>query len=181
MIQYLQNCLKENRWESCQGASLGQSTNKRVIVARFDRESLRGVVQSAESGGDSLDLLNSQGALVRVPFSETKAVCFVRDPDEGETWLKHRTFLTRPKTQGLWIRLRFRDGDTLEGIVPNNLMSIEPSGFTVVPPDPTFQNQRIFVPREALVGVEVLGVIGSPLRRRKATEEAKGPQLEMFE
>ena len=60
------------------------------------------------------------------------------------------------------MRLLFRDGDSLEGMLANNLMLVEPAGFSVVPPDPTFQNQRVFVPRRALESVQVLGVIGSP-------------------
>jgi hypothetical protein len=61
-------------------------------------------------------------------------------------------------------------------------MLMEPAGLTFVPPDPTFQNQRIFVPRQALAAVEVLGVIGSPLRgRAKPPAKDKDDQLKMFE
>ena len=160
------------------------TTNKRVLVARFDRETLRGFAQTpAGFDADSLELLTPEGGLLRVPFSETKAVCFVRDFESGETWREHRTFAARPKSAGLWLRLRFRDGDSIEGMLPNNLMAVESSGFSIVPPDPTFQNQRIFVPRAALTEVQVLGVIGSPLRprRRAKPAEEKGDQLKMFE
>lgn len=153
-------------------------------MARFDRETLRGFVQTpAGFDGDSLELLTPEGGLLRVPFSETKAVCFVRDFESGETWREHRTFAARPKSAGLWLRLRFRDGDSMEGLLPNNLMAVEASGFSIVPPDPTFQNQRIFIPRAALTDVQVLGVIGSPLRprRRPKPAEEKGDQLKMFE
>ncbi|HUA83547.1 MAG TPA: hypothetical protein VMB85_06775 [Bryobacteraceae bacterium] len=158
------------------------TANKKVLVGRFDRETLRGFVQSP--GGfelDRLELLTPEGALLKIPYSETKVVCFVRDFDAGETWREHRTFSTRPKTAGLWVRLRFRDGDSLEGMLGNNLMLVEPSGFSIIPPDPTFQNQRIFVPRAALADVQVLGVIGSPLRRQttKKVEKEEG-QLKMF-
>ena len=68
----------------------------------------------------------------------------------GETWREHRAFATRPKSPGLWVRLVFRDGDSIEGMLANNLMLLEPAGFCIIPPDPTFQNQRIFVPRAAL-------------------------------
>ncbi len=158
------------------------SANKKVLVSRFDRETLRGFMQSP--GGltaEQIELLTPEGALLKIPYSEAKVVCFVRDFDAGETWREHRAFSTRPKTAGLWVRLRFRDGDSLEGVLPNNLMQIESSGFSLIPPDPTFQNQRIFIPRTALQDVQVLGVIGSPLRRRtsRKVEKEKG-QLEMF-
>ncbi len=162
---------------------MAASTNKKVLVARFDRETLAGFVSSPgglEAG--ALDLLTPSGSVVEVPYSEVKAVCFVRDFEGGETWREHRAFLTRPKSAGLWVRLRFRDGDSLEGILANNLLLVEPGGFTVVPPDPTFHNQRIFVPRAALADVQVLGVIGSALRRRPSKRPGKDEgQLEMFE
>ena len=107
-------------------------------------------------------------------------MCFVRDFENGESWQKHKTYQSRPKTPGLWIRVKFRDGEQLEGVMPNNLLLNEPSGFSFLPPDPTFQNQRIYIPREAAISVEVLGVIGSPLRRRKP-EPAGDEQLSMFE
>ena len=56
--------------------------------------------------------------------------------------------------------------------MPNNLLN-DPGGVTIVPPDPSFQNQRIFVPREAASSVEVLGVIGSPLRKPAAKKVSR--------
>ncbi len=41
---------------------------------------------------------------------------------------------------------------------------MEHYGFTVIPPDPYGNQQRVFVPRAALQSVEVLGVVGSPLK-----------------
>jgi hypothetical protein len=157
------------------------ASNRKVLVARFERESLQGFVQTPSGlEGDAVELLRPEGSLVRIPFSETKLVCFVRDFDGGETWQDHRAFATRPKAAGLWVRFRLRDGDSLEGILPNNLMQFEAAGFTAVPADPSFQNQRIFVPRLALAGVEVLGVIGSSLRRRPAKKTGDDGQLKMF-
>jgi hypothetical protein len=165
------------------------AANKKVLVARFDRASLQGFIQTP--GGlqaDGLELLTPEGTLIAIPYAETKAVCFIRDFEKTETWKQHRSFAARPKSPGLWIQLRFRDGDTLEGVISNNLLQIEPAGYSVIPPDPTFQNQRVFVPREALESVQVLGVISSPLRRRlKDAAAAKGQvadkdkQLEMFD
>jgi hypothetical protein len=161
---------------------LAVSSNKKVLVSRFDRETLAGFVQSPGGFlGDAVELLTPEGSLIRVPYSETKAVCFVRDFDAGDTLREHRAFLTRPKSAGLWVRVQFRDHDSLEGMMANNLALVEPYGFSLVPPDPTFQNQRIFVPRAAVSEVQVLGVIGSPLRRRpsKRVEQEPG-QLDLF-
>jgi len=160
---------------------LAVSSNKKVLVVRFDRETLQGFVQTPGGlEGDSVELLRLGGTVVRIPFSETKLVCFVRDFEGGESWKEHRAFATRPKTTGLWLRFAFRDGDWVEGIAPNDLLLADPAGFQAVPPDPTFQNQRVFVPRAALASVQVLGVIGSPLRRAAKQKAGEG-QLKMFE
>ncbi len=160
---------------------MAQSTNKKVLLARFDREPVEGFVHaSAGFDGEAIEILSPSGTLVKVPVSETKAVCFVRDFEAGETWREHRSFLARPKMPGIWVRLLFRDGDSMEGMLPNNMMLIEAAGFGIIPPDPTFQNQRIFVPRPALREVQVLGVIGSPLRRSQPKKPDKEGQLEMF-
>lgn len=158
------------------------TTNKKVLLARFDRETLAGFVQVPGAfGAQSIELLTPGGALIQIPYPDIKVVCFVRDFDAGETWREHRAFSTRPKSPGLWVRLLFRDGDSIEGMIPNNLLHIESSGFNIVPPDPTFQNQRIFIPRPAVADVQVLGVIGSPLKRKPAKKVAKDEgQLEMF-
>ena len=160
---------------------MAQSTNKKVLLARFDRESVEGFVHaSAGFDGEAIEILSPSGTLIRVPVVDTKAVCFVRDFEVGETWQQHRTFLARPKMPGIWVRLLFRDGDSLEGMLANNMMLVEAAGFNIIPPDPTFQNQRIFVPRPALREVQVLGVVGSPLRHPRSKKPHKEGQLEMF-
>ena len=161
------------------------STSKKVLISRFDRENLSGFVNPRaylEPGG--LELLDTSGNLLNVPYGEIKVVCFVKDFDTEETWRTKRAFASRPKMAGLWVRLEFRDGETLEGLLPNNLLLQETQGFHFIPPDPTFQNQKIFVPRVALTEVQVLGVIGSPLRQPRAARPSKRTgderQLDMF-
>ena len=68
----------------------------------------------------------------------------------------------------------------MEGVMPNNLLPLEPYGFTIIPPDPYSNQQRLFIPRAALQAVEVLGVVGSPLKKRKPKAAAK-EQIGLFE
>jgi hypothetical protein len=159
---------------------LGVSTNKKVLVTRFDREPLSGFVNpQSYLLAEGLELLTQAGAVNVIPYGEVKLVCFVRDFQQGEPRKELRLFTTRPKMEGLWIRLRFRDGDSMDGLLSNNLLQLEPYGFSVIPPDPGFQNQRVFIPKTALSGVQVLGVIGSPLRIRK-TKPTPKEQIELF-
>ncbi len=156
-------------------------------MVRFDREPVTGVVSPQEMFHDgAVEVLSLGGTLVTAPLSEIKAVCFVKDLPTQETWKPNRVFTVRPKMEGLWVRLKFRDDDAMEGVVPNNLLLLEPSGFQVIPPDPSFLNQRIFVPRAAVSEVQVLGVIGSPLRKvatASAKKRAPGPmgQIGLFD
>jgi len=160
---------------------LGGSTNKKVLVSRFDREPLSGFVnQQNYLLPEGLELLSQEGAVTIVPYGDVKLVCFVRDFQQGEPRKELRLFSTRPKMEGLWIRMRFRDGDAMDGLLSNNLLQLEPYGFSVIPPDPGFQNQRVFIPKAAVTGVQVLGVIGSPLRIRKTKPTAEG-QIDLFE
>jgi hypothetical protein len=126
-----------------------------------------------------VEVLSVEGNIAAIPYADIKTIAFVRDftpSDQPE----RRVFQTRPKMEGLWVVLQFRDGDALEGIMPNNLLQVEHYGFTIVPPDSSSNHQRIFAPREALRAVEVLGVVGSPLNRRKTKPGAK-EQISLFD
>jgi hypothetical protein len=159
---------------------LAGSTRKKVLVRRFQREPVAGYVDPIEfqqAGG--IELISASGAASSLSYDEIKEIAFVREFETGAE-PERRTFNTRPKMAGLWVTLRYRDGDTLEGVLPNNLLQIEPHGVTVIPPDPYSNIQRIFAPRAALVSVQVLGVVGSPLTRRKPKPPAKD-QIGLFD
>jgi hypothetical protein len=127
-----------------------------------------------------VELMTPGGTVVVVPYSEIKVVCFVRDFGSVEPTLEKKVFNTRPKTDGLWVRMELRDGEVLEGILPNNLLQLTAEGFTVTPPDAYSNNQKLFVPRAALTQINVLGVVGSPLTRRKQ-KPAPESQIGLFE
>ena len=160
---------------------MAASTVKKVVVRRFDREPLRGVVSpSSYLRPDGLELLTMEGMVSVVPYSEVKAVCFVKDFD-ADPPSDRKVFNTRPKMDGLWVRMRFRDGDEMEGILSNNLLQVDPFGYTVTPPDPSSNNQRLFVPRLALVEMAVLGVVGSPARKPRKPKEVPKEQIRLFD
>ena len=157
------------------------STNKKVVVERFDREPLRGFANPLTwLLPEGVELISLTGTVAVVPYEEVKAVGFVRDFEPAVLTGERRVFTTRPKSEGLWIRMQFKDGDLLDGLLANNLLQVTQFGFTVMPPDSLSNNQRIFVPRAALVELKVLGVIGSPLKRRKRTPPPED-QIKLFE
>jgi hypothetical protein len=157
---------------------VSSSTTKKVVVRRFDRESLPGFINPfSYLQPQAIELLKPDGSLVQLPYEEVKSVCFVQDFEaEAES---RRVFLTRPKLEGLWVRMIFRDGEVLDGVLPNNLLAWDIAGYMVTPPESDSNNQRVFVPRQALRNIQVLGVVGSPLRarRKKAPPAADQPTL----
>jgi len=154
------------------------STHKKVIVALLDRKNLRGYLDPAQLGhSDMVDLLTPEGEHEAIPLAEVKSIYFVREfTDNFEP--ERKAFLSRPKLDGLWVRMKFRDSDTLEGIVPNDLLTMLDHGVQITPPDPNSESLRIFIPRAALVEMTVLGVIG--IARRKPAARPLPPQPKLF-
>jgi hypothetical protein len=81
--------------------------------------------------------------------------------------LARKTFTTRPRSAGLWVRLRFKDNEILEGTMPVDLTQSPAEGYLINPPDLRSNTQRIFVPRTALASFTVLAVVGAEKRKRR--------------
>jgi hypothetical protein len=152
------------------------STHKRVVVLLLDGTPVRGYVNPNTLGhGEAIDVLTPDGEHRAIAAEDVKCVYFVREfgPDFD---LERKTFLSRPKLDGLWVRLRFRDEDLLEGIVANDLLGLLNSGVQLTPPDLHGNTLRVFVPRSALIEMKVLGVVGAARRVQRqpaASSEAK--------
>jgi len=143
------------------------STHKKVTVRKMDRDSVNGhVAPSNFIREGKLELLNTSGSVVAIDLRDIKGVYFVREFGDSESLLR-KTFTSRPRTEGLWVRLKFKDNEVLEGMMPNDLSLTMNEGFLVNPPDLRSNTQRIFVPRSALESLTVLAVIGATRRHRK--------------
>jgi hypothetical protein len=155
------------------------STHKKVIVMLTDKKPLRGYLNPVRLGqADPVDLLSPDGEHVAIPLAKVRSIYFVREfSDEFEP--ERKAFLSRPKLDGLWVRLRYNEGDTLEGVVPNDLLSLLDNGVQITPPDRNSSTDRIFVPRAALSEVTVLGVVGIA-RRKPAAAAAAASQPRLF-
>jgi hypothetical protein len=156
------------------------STHKKVIVRKMDRDTINGYVAPAHFVQEGkLELLNTAGNVVGIELRDIRAVYFVREFGDSES-LTRKTFTTRPRTEGLWVRLKFKDSEVLEGMMPNDLSQITADGFLVNPPDLRSNTQRIFVPRTALESLTVLAVIGAARRRRRGEIDDQR-QVTLFE
>jgi hypothetical protein len=156
------------------------STHKKVIVRKMGRDSVSGYVAPENFINDGkLELLNTSGTVIAMDLREIKGVYFVREFGDSES-LSRKTFTSRPRSEGLWVRLRFKDSEVLEGLMPADLTQNLPEGYLINPPDQRSNTQRIFVPRTALESLTVLAVIGAPRRGRRGLAQDQR-QVPMFE
>ena len=124
-----------------------------------------------------LEMLNTSGNVVGIDLKDIKGVYFVREFGETDL-LARKTFTTRPRAAGLWVRLRFKDNEILEGTMPTDLTQSPAEGFLINPPDLRSNTQRIFVPRTALASFTVLAVVGAQKRKRRPlAEDVRQEQL----
>ena len=132
---------------------------------------MNGYVSSASFIVDGkLEMLNTAGQVVGIDLKDIRCVYFVREFGETDL-LARKTFTTRPRAAGLWVRLRFKDNELLEGTMPSDLTQSPAEGFLINPPDLRSTTQRIFVPRTALAAVAVLAVVGAQKRKRRGVAD----------
>lgn len=164
------------------------SAHKKVIVRRLHGDTLAGYlplsgfVRSRTSVQDRvIDLLDLSGRVAQVALEEIKHICYVRDfnlndPIAPER-LTRKTFLARPRTEGLWLRLTFRgqsspssEPEQLEGLAPLDLSLMDDilhdAGLFLLPPDVRSNTQRIYIPRSAISELQLLAVITTPSRKK---------------
>jgi hypothetical protein len=160
------------------------STLKKVVVLLLDRTAHKGYLNPSSLGRSELiDLLTTDGEHRSLNLEDVKSIYFVREFTE-DFEPERKTFLSRPKLDGLWVRLRFRDDDVMEGIVSNDLLDMLDTGVQLTPPDLHGNNLRMFIPRSALEEMKVLGVVGvarrTPRESRDSRATAAAAQPKLF-
>jgi hypothetical protein len=153
------------------------------LLYRFDRQPMEAIVNpTAYLLDKQIELITVGGSLQRTPYTEVKALCFASEAGREDLFTDHSLFERRPKAPGLWTRFAFRDGDRLDGILSHNLLDWPEAGYLITPPRSGASRQRVFIPRAALSGTELRGVVGvSMLAGRKKEVEEDGSQLTMFD
>lgn len=142
------------------------STRKKVVIRKLDRDLVKGYVESdAFLTPEGVQVLDLEGRLLKLPLENIKGIYFVRDFDGQPDRPERKVFLSRPRLTGLWVRMTFKDAEVLDGLISENLLSLEPQGFLVTPPDVYSNNLKIYIPRSALAAMEVLDVISEGGRR----------------
>jgi hypothetical protein len=166
------------------------SAHKKVIVRRFTGDTLPGYLPLSafvrnRPPQNAIDLLDLSGRVTTLSLNDIKHISYVRDFNLSDTAnperLTRRTFLARPRAEGLWLRMTFRSGDILEGLAPTDIGLLDDlindAGLQIIPPDTRSNTQRIYVPRTSLTSLQLIAVITSP-SRRKPLPAASVPSLQ---
>jgi hypothetical protein len=165
------------------------SSKKKVIVRTNDQAVQAGYLPTSgllNRAAGVVEMLDTAGRIVPIALKAVRYVAFVRDfnldDTENPERLTRKTFLARPRTEGLWLRLTFHDGEVLEGLAALDLTlmtdAITDEGVYLIPPDVRSNTQRLFVPRMALHAMQVLGVITTPSKVQPVAKKLQdGPRL----
>jgi hypothetical protein len=163
------------------------SLRKPVIVRKFSREWYAGYAGVAfGQEAPALEVLDQTGKVLTIGWDAVKWVCYVRDLPSSSSdqanpeRLLQKRFSVKPRAAGLWLRMTLNDGDELEGLAANDRSLIEGAGLLLTPPDTRSNTQRMYIPRQAIQALEVVSLIGSGGRRRRADADRVQGQPELF-
>lgn len=141
------------------------------MLYRFDRQPLEGFAAFQNlAAAERVEFISLTGALEQINYAELKGLCLISEAGEFDLFRRFSLFERRPKVPGLWTRFTFRDGDRLDGILSHNLLEWPETGYLVTPPKAGPTRQRVFVPRAALIGTELRGVVGRSALSSKIPE-----------
>jgi hypothetical protein len=98
------------------------------------------------------------GKIMKIPISSLKALFFVKSFEGKGTYKEIKFFEGHPAIEGLWVRLKFLDGEWTEGVVRNSHHVLTEPGFLVKPPDPQSNNEILYIIKSFLTEFQVLGV-----------------------
>ena len=165
------------------------AAQKKVVVRQFKSGLAWGYLPAGGFLEDGrVTLMQVDGRAKTLDFRDIKTICYVRDfnldDQEDPERLGRKAFPARPRGEGLWLRLGFLDGDSLEGLSGFDMAFVdsllEERGLFLTPPDVRANAQRVFVPRAALSSLEVLGYITAPSKRAAAQPAKDEGQPRLF-
>ena len=171
------------------------ATSRKKVILRTLDDGLRcgylplNQILDGSSEAATVPLLDLEGRIDPVPLAQVRHIAFVRDFNLGDTQdpehLSRRTFLARPRTEGLWLRLTLTAGEIFEGLAALDLTLfdglLDDRGFFLIPPDMRSNTQRLYLPRHTVIAVQFLAVITTPSKTKPVTSPAAPlPQPTLF-
>ena len=165
-------------------------SHKKVIVRTLANDVQCGYLplNRLRTAAGDVEILDLDGRILPIPLSSIRWIAYVRDFNLGDAIdperLSRRTFLARPRAEGLWLRLTLSGNEILEGLAPIDLTLIdgllEDRGLFLIPPDIRSNTQRLFLPRTAFTDLQVVAVITTPSKTKPISEPAQKKQQDFL-
>ncbi|MFQ5741768.1 MAG: hypothetical protein ACE5JX_22450 [Acidobacteriota bacterium] len=132
-----------------------ESSLRKVIVRRGDGQVVAGFADSSKIQ-NSVRIINRQGKEEVFPLDDVKAVFFVKDFD-GNPKYEDIHFLKRQTgSPAVWVRVKFSDGETIEGKIENNVNLLAQPGFFLWPSDSETNNDCVYIAKSAVAEFTIL-------------------------
>lgn len=146
------------------------SSRKKAIFRKLSRDWVSGYLPAdGFLRAGQVEMLGLEGKVVLLAVEELKWICYVRDFNSGDVnspeRLLRKTFAGRPRGDGLFVRVRLKDGDLIEGLAANDATLVASDGLFLIPPDLRSNTQRIWIPRSAIEELEVVAVVGATKKK----------------
>ena len=93
-----------------------------------------------------------------VDVANAKAIFFVKSFDGDKKKNPVRFYTNGPAVHGIWVEVRFHDGEVVEGVIHNSIRHLIEDGFLMSPSDPDSNNEVIYVLKSSIQNYRVLGV-----------------------
>jgi hypothetical protein len=154
------------------------ATRLEKVVVQFGNRTIRGYLEtpawntieemlhSAPDGSPETFRIrgHESDTVEEISAADIKAVFYVNS-FEGDSEHNNLNFHTRaPIVHGIWMRVEFYDGEIIEGIVFNSIRYLVDPGFFLIPTDPESNNKLLYVMKNQLADLRVLGVRKLKLR-----------------
>lgn len=164
------------------------ASRKKAIFRKNSRDWVAGYLPASGFVHEGqVEMLDLDGKVLSLAAADLKWICYVRDFNSGELnnpeRLVRKTFAGRPRGDGLFVRAKLSDGDTIEGLAANDASLVGSDGLFLTPPDLRSNTQRLWIPKTSIEELEVVAVIGAAKRKPVAPEKPKVPaeQEELFQ
>jgi hypothetical protein len=141
-----------------------------MLVIQFGDRTVKGYTDAHEwPTAQEVDLRSSRPMFRRIggeaseeiPLEGVKAVFFVKS-FEGKWHDDLRFHDHLPAPDCLWVRVTFEDGEIIEGLIANDQNFVIHSGFYMAPIDPEGNNWLIYVLKNKLKELQILGLRPAP-------------------
>lgn len=102
------------------------------------------------------------GTTLEINLAEVKALLFVRD-HKGDAYYEEVRFFSRSEAPHLWVRVRMRDGELIEGRTENNIALLLQPGFWLWPVDSFSNNLLVYIPKSSVIEFHVMATAARTL------------------